>query len=187
MIKRFVLAACVAVCFAGSVLAQADQAGTSAFAFLNLDYDARTIAMGGAAVAMPNDLYGVAVNPAAAGYVSKCQVVCGYRSIMDDVGGGPVAVAIPYYNVGTFALSLISVTYGSLTQVNEGADGTPVTTDITWNSYSMAGTLTWAKVVWDNLSIGGSLREIHDYIGNSGGTQEHYSADAVVVQGGVQY
>ncbi len=187
MIKKLALAVCAAVCFTGSILAQADQAGTSAFAFLNLDYDARTIAMGGAAVAMPNDLYGVVVNPAALGYVSKRQVVCGYRSIIDDVWGGPVAVAIPYPTLGTFALNIVSVTYGSLAGVAEGPDGSPVATGVTWNSYSIAGSLTWAKVVWENLSVGGSLREIHDYIGNSGGPDQHVSADAVVVQGGLQY
>ncbi len=187
MIRRIALTACAAACCAGTAFAQSDQAGTRAFPFLNLDYDARTISMGGVSVAVPNDLYGAVSNPAAIGYVSKRQVVLGYRSVIDDVWGSPVAVALPYSNWGTFALSLVNISYGSLTEVDEGADGTPQTTGITWHSYSFAGSLSWAKIVWESLSIGGSLREVHDYIGNSGGTAEHYTADAIVVQGGLQY
>jgi hypothetical protein len=187
MMRKIVLATSAAVCCVASTFGQSGQAGTNAFPFLYLDYDARTIATGGVSVAMPNDLYGVVTNPAAAGYISKRQVVCGYRSVIDDVWGSPIAVALPYYNWGTFALSLVNLSYGSLNEVDEGPDGRPLSTGISWHSYSVAGSLTWAKVVWESLSVGGSLREIHDYIGNSGGTAEHYSADAVVVQAGLQY
>ncbi len=187
MIRHVVLTAVFAAFCAVQALGQSANAGTTAFPFLNLDYDARTMAMGGVSVAMPNDLYGTVVNPAAAGYITKRQLVCGYRSVVLDVWGSPLAVALPYSNWGTFALSMTNISYGSLPEVDEGADGGPVSTGITWHSYSVAGGITWAKVVWESLSVGATLREIHDYIGNSGGTQEHYSADAVVGQAGVQY
>ena len=41
--------------------------------------------------------------------------------------------------------------------------------------------------MWESLSLGASVREIHDNYGSTGGTGEHGSADAVVVQGGLQY
>ncbi len=187
MINRSAVAVCAALAFAGAVWPQAGQAGSSAFAFLNLDFDARTMAMAGVAVAMPNDLYGVTANPAVAGFISTRQVMCGYRSIMGDVWGGPVAAALPYVGLGTFALNLENVSYGSLAGVDEGPDGSPEATGVTWNSYSIVGGLTWAKIIWDRLSIGGSLREVHDYIGNSGGPDQHVSADAVMVNAGLQY
>jgi|WetSurMetagenome_2_1015567.scaffolds.fasta_scaffold00055_14 hypothetical protein len=186
MIRRIVAVICLAAWCIGNVSAQSEQAGTRAFPFLNLDYDARTMSMGGVAVAVPNDLYGVAYNPAAAGYISKRQVLIGYRSVIDDVWGAPIAVALPYSNWGTFALSIIDVSYGSLMEIDEGATG-GIPTDIRWHWFSFAGSLSWAKVVWESLSIGGSLREIHDYVGSTGGTGEHYSADAIVLQGGLQY
>jgi hypothetical protein len=186
MIRKIALAACGVVWCAGAAWAQTDQAGTRAFAFLNLDYDARTISMGGVSVALPNDLYGVATNPAAIGYVSRRQVVLGYRSVIDDVWGSPIAVALPYSSWGTFGLSIIDISYGSLMEVDE-LNGDPVPTDIKWHWFSFAGSLTWAKVVWESLSIGGSVREIHDYAGSTGGTGVPYSADAIVVQGGLQY
>lgn len=187
MIRKIVLAASVALGCFGLAMGQSDQAGTTAFPFLNLDYDARTMAMGGVSVAMPNDLYGVVTNPAAAGYISKRQLVCGYRSVIDDVWGSPLAVAVPYLDWGTFALSLVNISYGSLQEIDENPAGGPLPTAITWHSYSFAGALTWSKIVWQTLSVGASVREIHDYIGNTGGVSEHYSADALVGQAGLQY
>ena len=100
MIRKIALAACAAAWCAGAAWAQTDQAGTRAFPFLNLDYDARTISMGGVAVAVPNDLYGATSNPAAIGYVSRRQVVLGYRTVIDDVWGSPIAVALAVFKLG---------------------------------------------------------------------------------------
>jgi len=160
-------------------------AGTTAFPFLNLDYDSRTIAMGGVSVAMPNDLYGITYNPAAAGYITKREAACGFRSIVDDVWGAPLGFAMPYLNLGVFSIHLVDVSFGSLKEQVENVDGTPLQTGVTWNSYAIVGGLSWSKIVWENLSIGGTLKGVHHYIGSS--TSEHYSADAVAVQAGMQY
>jgi hypothetical protein len=163
---------------------QSDLAGTRAFPFLNLDYDSRTIAMGGVSIAMPNDVYGIVSNPAAAGYITKRQAVCGYRSIVDDVWGAPLGFAMPYKNYGVFGIHLVDVSFGSLQEKVENLDGTPLETGVTWKSYAVAGGLTWSKIVWENLSLGGSLNGIYHYIGSK---NEYYSANAVALQAGMQY
>jgi hypothetical protein len=187
MMNKFLLAPLAALWLAAPVFSQHALAGTRAFPFLNLDYDSRTIGMGGVSVAMPNDLYGMVYNPAAAGYITKRQAVCGYRSIVDDVWGAPLGFAMPYANYGVFGLHLVDVSFGSLPEVTENLDGTPLETGVTWKSFAIAGGLTWAKIVWENLSLGGSLKAIHHYIGSNNANKEHYSADAIALQAGVQY
>jgi hypothetical protein len=184
MMKRTVFAMLAAAVFASSVFSQHSGAGTKAFPFLNLDYDSRTLAMGGACVAMPNDLYGVAVNPAAVGYITKRQVVAGYRSVVEDLWGGPIGFAMPYSTLGTFAINLVNISYGSLNEIIEGPDGGPLETNRKWNGYALAGSVSWAKLVWEDLSLGISARGVHDYYGTTG---EHISADAIALQAGMQY
>jgi hypothetical protein len=176
-----------ALWLAAPAFSQSDLAGTRAFPFLNLDYDSRTIAMGGVSVAMPNDLYGVAYNPAAAGYITKREAVCGFRSVVEDVWGAPLGFAMPYANLGVFGINLVDVSFGSLKEKIENLDGTPLETGVTWNSYAIAGGLTWSKIVWENLSLGGSLKAIHHYIGSNNSSKEYYSADAIALQAGAQY
>ena len=57
--------------FSIALYAQNENAGTRAFEFLHIDYNARAVAMGGAAAAMPSGLYGASVNPAACGNMTS--------------------------------------------------------------------------------------------------------------------
>jgi hypothetical protein len=188
MMRKTLCALLAALWLAVPAFSQSSLAGTRAFPFLNLDFDSRTIAMGGASVAMPNDLYGIVYNPAAAGYITKRQAVCGYRSIVEDVWGAPLGYAMPYANYGVFGIHLLDVSFGSLKEkIENPIDGTPLETGVTWKSYAVAGGLTWSKIVWENLSLGGSLKGIYHYIGSNNGNKEYYSASAVALQAGMQY
>lgn len=165
--------------------AQTNGAGTNPFAFLNLDYDARTIGMGGAAVAMPNDILGIVYNPAAAGYITQHEAVCGFRNIIQDIYGGPVGFAMPFYSYGTVALNLVTVSYGSLDVTKEAPGGGVMFTGDKASAYSVAGNLTWSKIVWESLSLGVALRGIHEAL-----TSPEYgslSADAACLLAGIQY
>jgi hypothetical protein len=167
-----------------TVQAQNSHVGETPFAFLNNDYDARTMAMGGASLALPNDLIGVFANPAAAGFISQREVMCGMRSIIQDVFGGSLGYAMPFSNFGTFCINFVPLSYGSIQEVDEGQSSVPVYTNTYWSAYSVAGQLSWSKIVWDQLSLGVAVRGIYE---REGSPAEGYSWNAACVQAGVQY
>jgi hypothetical protein len=159
--------------------AQHRDAGTVAFPFLTMGYDARAMSMGGAANAMPNDIYGVLSNPAALGYVDRLQIMGGYRQVIMDVWGGPLGMACPTRH-GVFAPHLISLTSGEFDEVNEfGLE----TGQRAVSSYTALG-VSWARVLRDNVAVGATVKGAYHYIGVGG---ESYSADGFAVDCGVQY
>ena len=166
--------------YAFSVCAQNSKAGTVPFDFLRLDYDARTIAMGGASVAMPNGLNGAFLNPASCGFLTKQQAMAGYRWIFMDAWGGPIGYALPYKNYGVFSMNAEYVSSGYVDEIDENQNYTGVR----WNQSSFTGCVTWSKVVLDNISVGAGIRGIHDYIGSS---YTHTAADAIAFEAGGQY
>jgi hypothetical protein len=184
MMKTRALCLLAAVLFIpGSVAAQESHAGERPFSFLNIDYDARTIALGGASIALPNDLAGVFTNPAAAGFISRRQALCGVRSVMQDVFGGPLGYAMPS-TFGTFGINLNLLSYGTLPEVQETPQGRPLYTDFTASGYAVAGQISWAKTVMENLSLGVSMRGIYERFSTSFPTPV---MNAACVQAGVQY
>jgi hypothetical protein len=160
------------------------QSGERPFSFLNNDYDARTMSLGGASIALPNDLIGVFTNPASAGFISQREAMFGVRSVVQDVFGGSLGYALPYSTFGTFCISLVPLSYGSLQEVDEGPDSRPVYTNTNWNAYSVAGQLSWSKIVLDQLALGVAVRGLYEREASSA---EGYSWNAACVQAGVQY
>jgi hypothetical protein len=165
--------------FAPPASPQNAAAGTVAFPFLVMGYDARSMAMGGAACAVQNGLYGVLSNPAAVGYVSGTQIMGGYRQVMMDVWGYPIGIAAPT-KYGIFAPYLVSLTSGDFNVINE--DGV-LTGDRARSSYTALG-VGWARTVGANIAVGGALKGAYHYIGAA---DESYSADGFAVDIGAQY
>jgi hypothetical protein len=178
------LVAGIFLVLSGTAAAQESHAGERPFSFLNLDFDARTMSMGGASLALPNDLIGVFSNPSAAGFISRREAACGMRSVIQDVYGGSLGYAMPYSTFGTFCITIVPLSYGSLQEVDEGLDSRPVYTNITWSAYSVAGQISWAKTVWDQLALGVAVRGIYEREASS---TEGYSWNAASVQAGLQY
>lgn len=75
------------VCLQSSVKAEA-----TLFPNLNIDFDGRSAAMAGAAVAVTEGAAAVMTNPAATVSVNKNQAFIGYRTIVDGVWGGTDSV-----------------------------------------------------------------------------------------------
>jgi len=167
------------LCVAHCLYAQHPDAGTTAFPFLALNYEARAVAMGGASVAMQNDAYGILSNPAAIGYVNRTQIMAGYRQIIMDVWGGPLGVVYPT-SKGVFGVNLIAMTTGDFDIINENGN---MTGGRAKSSYT-AGGVSWGMLLYDNLSAGASLKVIYH---NLEADKERYSADGFAVDCGVQY
>jgi hypothetical protein len=174
----------IAMLFSVTAYAQSDAAGTRAFEFLKLDDNARTIAMGGASAALPNGLYGAAINPASCGFLEKTQAMLGCEALLMDAWAGPMAYAFPYQNYGVFSASLHYVSHGYLNG-SEALDESGNPTGATWHVYSMVGSMGWSKIVFNQFSVGLSVKAIHHSIGST--QQYHTSSDGVAADAGFQY
>jgi len=173
--------AIIAVCAAFTYsFAQHPDAGTVAFPFLNMGYEARAVAMAIAAAAMPNDVYGVLANPAAIGFVNRYQVMGGYRQVMMDVWGGPLGIVYPA-KFGVLAANVTTLTTGNFDVIDENGEDAGYRAR---SSYT-AGGVSFAKIVYDGLSVGGTVKGVYHYIG--AGPSDNYSADGFAADLGVQY
>jgi hypothetical protein len=164
--------------------AQSTSAGTRVFEFLQIDNNARTVAMGGAATAMPNGLYGVLANPAACGFVDKTQSMLGYDKILLDLWAGPMAYARPYRDYGVFAASIVYMSHGYL-DGEEALDESGNITGTKWHVFSLVGNLTWSKILYPQLSVGLTMKGIHHAIQSS--QDYHENAQGLAFDGGCQY
>jgi hypothetical protein len=173
----------VAVCLL-QAYAQYPDAGTSAFSFLKLDNNARTVAMGGASIGMANGIYGASINPAAAGFLTHTQAMIGYQSLILDAWTGPLGYAMPYKNCGVFSSNIMYASHGYLDS-SEALDENGNGTGASWHIFSLVGSLAWSKVVYDNLSVGIACKGIYHPIKSS---QQYYSAaTAIAFDAGFQY
>jgi len=183
--KRLLWYPCIfIICAIGSAIAQHPDAGTVEFSFLNIQSDARSVGMGGASVAIPNDLFGVFSNPAALAYIDNIQLQFGFRPVFMDVWGGPLAAAYRYDKYGVFGLNLFGITAGDIEEVIKGNSTDPVVTGRVAHSYYMTGGASWAKIVHENLSVGATLKGIYKRLGIG---SEYYSSDGVAIDAGIQY
>ncbi|MFP4162377.1 MAG: PorV/PorQ family protein [Chitinispirillaceae bacterium] len=168
-----------AVVLTGIVQAQHPDAGTVAFPFLNLNYDARGVGMGNASFGVPNEIYGVLSNPASIAFVEQVQVMGGYRQIIMDVWGGPLAYLHPT-QYGVVAANLTALTSGAFEAVDEDGMNTG---HIARSSY-VSGGVTWARLFNKNISAGVTVKGVYNHLGTD---ELNYSADGFAIDAGMQY
>lgn len=160
-------------------------AGTQVFDFLNIKYDARTAAMGGASVAIPNELYGTITNPSAVGFIENMQVFVGNRSEAAGIWGYPLAYAMPEKEKGVFAISVVALTTGNIAVTDRGNDGAMIATGQNARSDDIAGSVTWAKKMNNFSAAGVTLKGLYNRLGVIG--SESSSADGFAIDAGLQY
>ncbi|MBD3419953.1 MAG: PorV/PorQ family protein [Chitinivibrionales bacterium] len=160
-------------------------AGTSTFPFLKINYDARSAALGNSATATKSGIYGVLNNPAMLGYTQTPQVLLGYRSIVLDIKGTPLAYSMPITvnnrHLGAVAAHAVYLSHGSLSEVDENGEET----GIIWEPYSLYGGIAWSKIIWETVSIGANVKGIYDRQGSN--TNEAFSASGLAFDFGAQY
>ncbi len=167
----------------GTAGAQLEDAGMTEFEMLTMSHSAREMAMAGAAIAMPNGLHGFNANPAALGYIEDRQGIVGYRSVLLDVWSGELAFGMPVSKTGFWSVNVINLSEGSVDEVVNG-NGMPVWTGREWSSNVVAGSVSWARVLWRSLALGASIKGAYRYSGTEG---EYYSADGLAIDLGAQY
>lgn len=169
------------------LLAQHRDAGTTIFDFMNISYDARTVALAGASTALPNDCYGMFSNPAALGYVNTRQAVIGYRSVGTGVYGSPLAYAFPRKGMGVFGAGVYGLTSGNIAVTDIGPDGGELFTSEFSRADNFAGCATWALMLSESFSFGAAVKGFYTSIkGFEDGASERWSADGLACDLGVQ-
>lgn len=116
--------------FVGTVVlsagAQHEKAGTVNYVHLLFNYDARSVGMAGASVALPGGMNGALANPAVLAGLDKQQGFVGYQLVLDGVWCAPLGYARPVSSIGNFSIMLQGL-YGKLEEVWDiGPDNEPV-------------------------------------------------------------
>ena len=88
--------------------------GTTAANFLEVGYGTAGNAMGDAYVSIANDLSSAYWNPAGLAYMEKSEAMFVYQPWLIDVNSSFVAVGLVLPDIGTLAMSLISMDYGEM-------------------------------------------------------------------------
>ncbi|MBN1128935.1 MAG: PorV/PorQ family protein [Chitinispirillaceae bacterium] len=164
--------------------AQYRNAGGERWGFLNLNYDARSVALAGASAALPDGGYGIFSNPAALGFMSSRQVVAGYRQLGGGVFGAPLSYAMPVPGRGVAAFSILGFTSGAINVTDIGPDNSPVSTGAVARADAYSGAIAWAGTLASDVAAGVAIKGVYDYLSNG---VDRWSADGIVVDGGMLY
>jgi hypothetical protein len=167
--------------------AQHSGAGTALFNFITINYDARTVGLAGASVALPNDCYGIFSNPAALASVNGMQAVIGYRPLGAGIYGAPLAYAMPRKGIGVLGAALYGLTSGKMAVTDIGPDGGVLVTDESARVDNIAGYAVWARRVNEYFSAGVTVKGFYTTIkGFEEGAAVRWSADGLALDCGMQ-
>jgi hypothetical protein len=181
--RRFFFRKALLTCFlALPPWARGSGEGRVLFDFVNINYDARSVALGGASIAVSNGCYGLFSNPAALGYVSGMQAVVGFRPRGNGIFGAPVAYAFNRKGVGLYGL-----TSGDVEVTDVGPDGGVLFTDQFARVDNIAGSAAWARKIGTYFSAGASFKGFYTNIkGYEEEAAVRWSADGLALDCGVQ-
>ncbi|MGA2506876.1 MAG: PorV/PorQ family protein [Chitinispirillaceae bacterium] len=171
------------ICAMLPLYAQNPDAGTTIFDFVNINYDARKVALAGASVALPNDCYGIFSNPAALGYINNMQAVIGYRPLGVGIFGAPLAYALPINGIGVFGAGVYGLTSGDIDPTDKGPDGGPIYLGGIARAEFIAGNVSWAKVVNEYFCAGVTVKGFYTYLKD---IDDYWSADGFAFDVGMQ-
>ncbi len=142
--------------FFSALAAVAQIGGTSTYQFLTLQPNARISALGGYAIAIPeNDVNLTAQNPSLLRKEMDNQVAYNHVFYFDGIGAGHVAYAKHIDSIGTFSGGLQYIYYGTFKQTSPTGD---ILGEFTAGEYNFQ--LAYAKT-FDKLTFGSQLKFIY--------------------------
>ncbi|NLD99914.1 MAG: hypothetical protein GX640_08565 [Fibrobacter sp.] len=156
----------LALLFTSKIFAQHPDAGNIIFSELNIIYDARSVALGGAAVGVFNGTASALQNPALTAAIQNNQAFIGYRSIQDGLWGSPLGFTHNFKKAGTFTLSIIGATTGKFERIDDDG-GNPVFTGDLVSADYLTGALSWAYAISKEISAGLTLKGMYNRLNPS--------------------
>lgn len=186
MTRRF-LAVALCCVLAGTVHAQSfgdapprgtiTKAGTTAGQFLKIGVGARAIALGSTFAAEANDLSALYWNPGGLARMPGSQAQLAFTEYAADISYGYTAVGLNLGNMGTMAVSLLSLNSGDMmVRTTDQPEGTGEQ----FNVQNLALQLSYARALTDRFSIGATGKYIREQIW-------HSSANAFAFDVGLLY
>lgn len=137
------------------------RAGLSTLSFLKNDMNPRSVAMGGASVALSGDLFSSYSNPAAVSEINDLSFSVSNYFIGAGANQGMVTAILPLENQSAFALTINSLNSGAMDVRTEFQ---PLGTGQKTYANNMAAGLTYSKVLSDQFSFGVTLKYIYEQL-----------------------
>jgi hypothetical protein len=156
-----------------SFLWASDYSGTAGYSFLNIPVGARAVAMGQAFTSVPNDVQGIAYNPASLATMAASQASFQHLSYVQDVTQQSIAYGYagkrerPSWGVYSNYLRVANIERTQATLLNSG-DG--FTEAGTFSTYDMLLGGTVAVPVGFDLSLGSTVKLLHESLADASST-----------------
>lgn len=160
IISRLVLIFFLIILMSSSGFA-VSKVGTTAAQFLKIGVGARAIAMGGAFVAVANDVTGIYWNPAGIARMPRHEAILLHTKWLADVSFDYAGIAINMGNAGTVGASITTVSMGDMKVRTELE---PEGTGENFAAGDLAGSIAYARNLTDRFSIGFNAKYIHQRI-----------------------
>ena len=138
--------------------------GTTAAGFLNIDVGSRALGMGGAFVAVANDVTSMYWNPAGVSRVPGTQAMFSHTQWLADVSFNYAAFALPLGNIGTIG---VNATFLTMDEMERTTVFEPEGTGEMFDAGSYAFGLAYARGLTDRFSIGFNFKYINEKIYHS--------------------
>jgi len=157
------------------LFAQIDEdAGTTTAPFLRMGIGARAEGMGGAFVALSDDVNAVYWNPAGLSQLEKREINLTYIQWFEGIKNHFVGFAYPLRKIhGAFGVNIVYLTVSGLDKMDN--DGNR---EGALSNYNGSFTVSYAQEVSPTLSLGGNLKI-------AGQKYDKYSGNAVALDGGL--
>jgi len=139
-------------------------AGTTAAEFLLIGTGARAAGMGEAFVAVVDDVNAVYWNPGALSKIQNTQITFTHHELLSDIRYEYVAIAKPV-GKGTFGASVSYLHMGDLVGRNISGAKTG-----DFSAYDMAGTLSYGRIVREDLSLGITGKFLNQHLADASAT-----------------
>lgn len=140
-----------------SASSKAQTAGKATFAFLNMNNNARSLALGSNFISgVDRDLSAVWQNPAAINPLMHNHAFVSYNNYVSDINSGFFSYARNYKSKGTFVASIFYIDYGKFDGYTEGGVSTG-----TFSVKDQCFQLGYAKSVHEKFRAGASLKYIY--------------------------
>lgn len=169
---------CVILVFCTASIAQHENAGTTAANFLKIAVGARSVALGGAFSAFDNDPMSTYWNPAGIGTIKDSKIGIMHNQWIHDSFYEYFSF-VSNYNSVKYGISLAYFSAGKIDRTIRVAPG-EFNRDGSFTPFDFAISVSFAKMLNQHFSVGGSLKTIYQSI-------DTYSGKSVAVDAGMQY
>ena len=160
----------------------------SGMQYLKIGVDAKMVGRGEAGISAVKGLSSIFWNPAGLSFIEDKEVYFSHNSWIADISMDAAGVGISFDNIGTFALSLIWMDYGTLKATSvatttAGSNQLGYIDEGTFSPTDLALGVAYSKKISEQFSVGGQVRYLYENYGhnvvlNTNGTNE--SVDNIV-------